>query len=194
LKIVFFIKSETIDLNNFSLKDPLGSSGRLDVIVRCALAALLNNYELEDNIEFWTFLDNYGTYIFKSSLFDQSTFPIGELKFMEYFIEILKGVDKESIVKNPLKEVIISNTDIMSAIENLKKEVFKEFILHESGNKITPQLFTDATKFLFIIGNQSGDFLDSKQILSSNIPRISLGEISYLSSSVIKLIKTELLD
>jgi len=194
LKIVFFIKSETVDLSKYSLKDPLGSSGRLDVIVRCALAALLNNYELEENMEFWAFLDNYGTFIFKSSLFDQSILPMGELKFMEYFVEILRGVDKESIVKNPLKEVIISNIDIMSAIDNLKKEGFKEFILHESGNKVSPQLFTDAAKFLFIIGNQSGDFLNSKQLLSSNIPRISLGDISYLSSSVIKLIKTEILD
>ena len=194
MKIVFFIKSETINLNVYSLKDPLGSSGRLDVIVRCALAALLHNYELEENVEFWTFLDNYGTYVFKSSLFDHSIFPVGELEFMDYFVEIIKGVEKDGKIKNPLKEVIVSNIDIMSAIENFKKEGFKAFILHENGDKVSQQLFTIDNKFLFIIGNQSGDFLESKQLLNSDIPRISLGEKSYLSSSVIKLIKTKLLD
>ena len=193
-KIVFFIKSETINLDNYTIKNPIASTGRLDVISRCILAALLNNFKLEKDFEFWAFLDNYGTYIFKSELFQEEDFPISELKFMDDFVKIIKDQKNEKSSKNPLDYIIISDIDIMDAIENLKKEGFSTFILHESGKHISPDLLNQNDKFLFILGNQTGEFLDSEKLINTKIPRVSLGTTqSYLASSVIKLIKFQLM-
>jgi len=193
-KIVFFIKSETINLDNYTIKNPIASTGRLDVISRCILAALLNNFKLEKDFEFWAFLDNYGTYIFKSELFQEGNFPKGELKFMDDFVKIIKGQKNDKSSNNPLDYIIISDIDIMDAIENLKKEGFSPFILHESGKHISPDLFDQNDKYLFILGNQTGEFLDSEKLINTGIPRVSLGTTqSYLASSVIKLIKFQLM-
>ncbi|TFF63532.1 MAG: tRNA (pseudouridine(54)-N(1))-methyltransferase TrmY, partial [Promethearchaeota archaeon] len=40
-KLIFFIKSESVNLKNYTIKDIPGSSGRLDVISRCLLSGLL---------------------------------------------------------------------------------------------------------------------------------------------------------
>ena len=195
MKAVFFIKSETINLSNYTLKDPIGSTGRLDVITRCALAVLLNNFKLEQNTEFWAFLDNYGTYIFKSELFQQETFPISELRFMDYFVEIIQGIDNENDIKNPLNKVIISGIDIFDAIEKIRKKEFQGYILHEEGTEFSQEKFEKDKKYFFIIGNQLGTFLDSKELKDTGIPRVSLGTPqSYLASSVIKLIKLQIID
>lgn len=195
MKAVFFIKSETINLSNYTLKDPIGSTGRLDVITRCALAVLLNNFKLEQNTEFWAFLDNYGTYIFKSELFQQETFPISELRFMDYFVEIIQGIDNENDIKNPLNEVIISGIDIFDAIEKIRKKEFQGYILHEKGTEFSQEKFEKDKKYFFIIGNQLGTFVDSKELKDTGIPRVSLGTTqSYLVSSVIKLIKLQIID
>lgn len=195
MKAVFFIKSETINLSNYTLKDPIGSTGRLDVITRCALAVLLNNFKLEQNTEFWAFLDNYGTYIFKSELFQQETFPISELRFMDYFANIIQNIDKGNNKKNPLNKVIISGIDIFDAIEKLQKKRFQAYILHEEGTEFSQEKFEKDKKYFFIIGNQLGNFLDSKELKDTGIPRVSLGTPqSYLASSVIKLIKFQIID
>lgn len=195
MKAVFFIKSETINLSNYTLKDPIGSTGRLDVITRCALAVLLNNFKLEQNTEFWAFLDNYGTYIFKSELFQQETFPISELRFMDYFVNIIQNIDKGNNTKNPLNKVIISGIDIFDAIEKLRKKGFQGYILHEEGTEFSQEKFEKDKKYFFIIGNQLGNFLDSRELKDTGIPRVSLGTPqSYLASSVIKLIKLQIID
>lgn len=195
MKAVFFIKSETINLSNYTLKDPIGSTGRLDVITRCALAVLLNNFKLEQNTEFWAFLDNYGTYIFKSELFQQKIFPISELRFMDYFANIIQSIDKGNNQRNPLNKVIISGIDIFDAIEKLRKKGFQGYILHEKGTEFSQEKFEKDKKYFFIIGNQLGNFLDSKELKDTGIPRVSLGTPqSYLASSVIKLIKLQIID
>jgi len=195
MKAVFFIKSETINLSNYTLKDPIGSTGRLDVITRCALAVLLNNFKLEQNTEFWAFLDNYGTYIFKSELFQQETFPISELRFMDYFADIIQNIDKGNNKKNPLNKVIISGIDIFDAIEKLQNKRFQAYILHEEGTELAQEKFEKDKKYFFIIGNQLGTFLDSQELKDTGIPRVSLGTPqSYLASSVIKLIKLQIFD
>ncbi len=47
MNLIFFIKSATVDLKNYTIKDIPGSSGRLDVISRCILAAILSNNNFE---------------------------------------------------------------------------------------------------------------------------------------------------
>jgi len=49
--LTFFIKSATVDISRYTIKDPLGSSGRLDVISRCILSALLRNDSFEKDVQ-----------------------------------------------------------------------------------------------------------------------------------------------
>ena len=69
MNLTFFIKSPTVNLNNYTIKDIPGSSGRLDVISRCILAAILSEGDFEVNVKIWVFLDNYGTYVFEEECF-----------------------------------------------------------------------------------------------------------------------------
>ncbi|GAH79548.1 unnamed protein product [marine sediment metagenome] len=45
---------------------------------------------------------------------------------------------------------------------------------------------------LFILGDQSGDLLDRKELKDMNLINLSLGDRSYLASSTIRLIKMHL--
>lgn len=191
MRIVYFIKSETINLEKFTLKDPLGSSGRLDVIVRCAIAALTKNFKLEENIEFWAFLDNYGTFIFKSDSFNEDTFPVSELKFMRYFVDVILDVRNDD--DNPLNKVEKSDLEILNAIKVKTESGYIPFILHENGSEISPKQFNNNSNYLFVIGNQTGYYIESSELKDAKIPMIKLGNTSYLASTVTKLIKIHLL-
>ncbi|MHA1487281.1 MAG: hypothetical protein ACTSSC_08925, partial [Promethearchaeota archaeon] len=70
MNLIFFIKSATVDIGRYTIKDIPGSSGRLDVISRCVLSALTISTNLEENIQIWVFLDKYGTFVFDSDLFN----------------------------------------------------------------------------------------------------------------------------
>ncbi|MFW9896782.1 MAG: hypothetical protein ACFFD7_13335, partial [Candidatus Thorarchaeota archaeon] len=85
MNLYFFIRSQTINLDNYTIRDIPGSSGRLDVISRCILAALLGKEGFERNIGIWVFLDNYGTYIFNSNL-NYEIFPKNELLLTDHFV------------------------------------------------------------------------------------------------------------
>jgi len=72
------------------------------------------------------------------------------------------------------------------------------FVLKEATAK--PQTFIDSLKkiteqknLVFVIGNQSEDFINSDTFLRLNLMELSLGSQSYLASSVIRLIKLILL-
>ena len=45
---------------------------------------------------------------------------------------------------------------------------------------------------LFILGDQSGDLLNNKELKKLNLTNLSLGNRSYLASSTIRLIKMHL--
>jgi len=90
MSLIFFIKSKTININNYTIKDIPGSSGRLDVISRCILSAILRNNDFERNIQIWVFLDRYGTFIFNPEFFNYEIFPKNELRFTDYFVKFLQ--------------------------------------------------------------------------------------------------------
>ena len=87
--LTFLIKSSTVSLTNYTIKDIPGSSGRLDVISRCILAALLNKDSFDLRINIWVFLDNYGTLVFDPHAFDYNTFPKNELRFSDCLVDLL---------------------------------------------------------------------------------------------------------
>jgi len=196
MNLVFFIRSKTVNLDNYTIKDIPGSTGRLDVISRCILASLLNKDKFDLSVKIWVFLDKYGTLIIDPNLFDYDNFPKNELRFTDNLVNLLLNKDSsQEIIYNPLKSIQISELSIIEAINQFKKYNFSQFILKEEGNdffKIRCDI-TEKSDVLFIIGSQDDEFLDSEDLLALKIPAISIGNSSYLASSVIRLLKLYIL-
>ncbi len=193
MKTIFCIKSSTVNLENYNIKDIQGTSGRLDVISRCVLSALTNDNKLEKNIQIWAFLDKYGTFVFDSNRFNNDTFPKNEILLTDYFVDFIKKGNKKYTV-NPLDSIKSSNLDIFEVIKNFVKKKFQIFVLNESGI-VFSRIFMDMSpkkNLLFIVGDQSGELINSKELKELNLTNLSLGNRSYLASSTIRLIKLNL--
>ncbi len=190
----FFIKSSTVDVSKYTIKDLVGSTGRLDVVVRCILSVLLKENEFEKDVQIWTFLDNYGTFIFDSEQLDYRSFPKNELLLADWFKKFIEGKDLEN-VKNPLNSVKRTEKDIIEAINDFIKIGYEVYILSESGQDFFSYMKEIQTKrkVLFVVGNQTGDFIASEELRDMNLPSLSFGAGSYLASSIIRLIKLYLL-
>ena len=192
---VFFIKSATVDISKYTIKDIPGSSGRLDVISRCILSALTLNNKLEKDVQIWVFLDKYGTFIFDSDLFNDELFPKNEILLTDFFVEFIKKTKKgEKLPETPLDSIKYSKLDIFDAIKNFVEKKYKIFALNENGKdfKDVFEEMNSKDNLLFILGDQSGDLLNNKELKKLNLVDISLGKRSYLASSTIRLIKMNL--
>ena len=196
MTIIFFIKSSSVDISNYNIKDLTGTTGRLDVIIRCILAALFNDDGFEKDLQIWVFLDNYGTYIFNTDLLDYNNFPKNELMLADYFVDLIQKKEQRlSVINNPLSSVKILKTDILDSLVQFQKLKYSIYVLMEGGEDFFNYLQEIQLKenVLFVVGSQIGDFINSRELLSMKFPEISLGTQSYLASSVIRLIKLYLL-
>ena len=195
MNLIFFIKSATVDISKYNIKDIPGSSGRLDVISRCILSALTLRNKLEKNIQLWVFLDKYGTFIFNSNSFNNERFPKNEILLTDFFVDFIKKKKKhENYLETPLDSIICSNLGIFDAIKNYAKKKYKTYVLNENGKdfkKVFEEL-SSKDDLLFILGDQSGDLLNNKELKKFNLVNLSLGSRSYLASSTIRLIKMNL--
>jgi len=196
MNLIFFIKSPTVNLENYTIKDIPGTSGRLDVISRCILAAILSKGDFEIKVQIWVFLENYGTFIFNPELLDYRNFPKTELMLTDYFVNfLLKPNLGEKPNYNPLNSIKTSNLNIIEAIKKFQKINYGIFALREDGNdffKLKSRI-QEQSDVLFVIGSQEDKFLNSKELLTLKIPTISIGNQSYLASSVIRLLKLHIL-
>ena len=84
---------------------------------------------------------------------------------------------------------------IIDLIKKFQKLNYSQFILKEDGKNFFEHSvdIKEKDNVVFIIGSQEDDFLDSKALLALNIPTISIGNQSYLASSVIRLLKLHLM-
>ncbi len=196
MKIIFFIKSETVDISNYTIKNIPGSSGRLDVISRCILAALLAKDRFEKNIQIWVFLDKYGTFLFNSETFNYEIFPKNEIYLTDCFVDFLRNNSSNAEIKtNPLNRIEKSNLNIIEAIKQFIKLGHRVFVLKEDGQDFLKlkKNIKDKDNIVFIIGSQEDKFLSSKELSTLKLPSLSIGKQSYLASSVIRLLKLHLL-
>ncbi len=195
MNLIYFIESATVDISKYTIKDIPGSSGRLDVISRCVLSALTLNYKLEKGVQIWIFLDKYGTFIFDADLFNDEAFPKNELLLTDFFVEFIKKTNKgEKYPETPLDSIKYSKLDIFDAITNFVEKKYKIYVLNENGMdfKEVFEELNSKDNLLFILGDQSGDLLNNKELKKLNLVDISLGNRSYLASSTIRLIKINL--
>lgn len=196
MKIIFFINSATVNLKNYTIKDIPGSSGRLDVISRCILSAILGRDSLEKNIQIWVFLDRYGTFIFNPEFLEYEIFPKNELLFTDYFVDLMQKYPiNENQHLNPLNSIRVSKMSITEAIKHFKKLNYNLYVLHEQGQDFFKLLSSikENENIVFILGSQEDEYINSKELLALKIPAMSIGNQSYLASSVIRLLKLHLL-
>ena len=193
MKIIFFINSKTVNLDKYNIKDIPGSSGRLDVISRCILAALMENDEFQEKVQVWAFLETYGTYIFNSEFFTYNYFPKNEINFTNYFVKFLQG--ERDLSLNLLSQVKKSEINLIEAINYFKDLNYALYILNEQGQNFFELLSSIKEKknIVFILGSQEDEYIYSKELSALKIPTISIGNQSYLASSVIRLLKLYLL-
>ena len=195
MNLVFFIKSSTVTISKYNIKDIPGTSGRLDVISRCILSAILNGNDLEKNVQIWIFLEKYGTFVFDSDLFTNESFPKNEILLTDFFVEFIKKTKKgEKYPETPLDSIKYSKLDIFDAIKNFVKKKYRIFVLNENGIdfRMVFEEMNSKDNLLFILGDQSGDLLNNKELKKFNLVNLSLGSRSYLASSTIRLIKMNL--
>lgn len=196
MNLIFFIKSTTVNIDNYTIKDIPGSSGRLDVISRCVLSAILSRDSFEKNIQIWVFLDRYGTFIFNPEFIDYEIFPKNELLFSDYFVKFLqKHSVNEEHPPNILNSIKVSKMRIIEAIMHFKTLNYKLYVLCEQGKDFFKLLSSikENENIVFILGSQEDEYITSKELLALKIPAISIGNQSYLASSVIRLLKLHLL-
>ena len=195
MNLIFFINSATVDIGKYTIKDIPGSSGRLDVISRCILSALTTGADLEENIQIWVFLDKYGTFVFDSDLFNDESFPKNEILLTDFFVEFIKKKKKgEQYPETPLDSIKYLKLDIFDAVKNFVEKKYKIYVLNEDGRdfKEVFEELNSKDNLLFILGDQSGDLLNDKELKKLNLVDVSLGNRSYLASSTIRLIKMNL--
>ena len=196
MKIIFFINSATVNLKNYTIKDIPGSSGRLDVISRCILSAILGKESFEKNIQIWIFLDRYGTFIFNPEFLEYEIFPKNELLFTDYFVDLMQKYPiNEDQHLNPLNSISSSKMSITEAIKHFTKLDYNIYVLCEQGKDFFKLLsnIKENENIVFILGSQEDEYINSKELLALKIPAISIGNQSYLASSVIRLLKLHLL-
>ncbi len=197
MTIIFFIKSKTANVDKYTIKDIPGSSGRLDVISRCILSAILSNDDFERIVQIWVFLDRYGTFIFNPAFFNYEIFPKNELLFTDYFARFLqKNKNTKDHSLNLLSSSIKdSEMNIIEAIIHFKQLNYKLYILNEQGQDFFKLIskIREEENTIFIIGSQEDEFIYSKELSALKLPMISIGNRSYLASSVIRLLKLHLL-
>ncbi|MFX1411577.1 MAG: hypothetical protein ACFFA6_14590 [Promethearchaeota archaeon] len=192
MQIIFFIKSATVNISKYTIKDIPGSSGRLDVISRCILAAILDRDHFEKKIQIWISLDKYGIFMFNPKFLIYEKFPKNEISLANYFTELIKKKNsKNEIIQNPLNSVKKSKLNAIQILKLLINLKYNIFILSETGDdffELLPEI-KSKKKAVFIIGSQTGEFINSKELLELNLPTLSLGKQSYLASSIIRLLK-----
>ena len=192
MSIIFFVKSASVDISKYTIKNLPGSSGRLDVISRCILAALLNKDRFERKVQIWIFLEKYRTFIFDSERLEYDILPKNELLLADFLVDLIQNTNSTiKLNDNPLSSVQTSKMDIFDALKQFKKLNYNIFVLSERGEDFFTCINELHSKdnMIFVIGSQSGEFISSKELSAMNFTIVSLGPQSYLASSVIRLIK-----
>ncbi|GAJ13589.1 unnamed protein product, partial [marine sediment metagenome] len=141
--------------------------------------------------------NNYCTYIFDSEQLIYESFPKTELLLTDYFVNLIK--ENNSNNNNDDKSYGLVKTSNISFIEALNQFInskYNIFILEENGEdlfKNIDKIRQKMNNIIFIVGNQSGEIINSKELRAMDLPSISFGTQSYLASSVIRLIKLHLI-
>lgn len=193
----FILKaSEAHTSSDFRIRDLPSSSGRLDVVCRCVIAALLYNSRVRTDTVFLVVMEG------KPNPPLCMRFDGREIKTLP-FSEIGLAVE----LKRVLGEHYESNKkyeDPHWAGVSVERKSFAELLhlnftrggiyyLHENGKDIRTVSFDLQHDILFVLGDQKGLTSEDEEMVDElQVERINVGPLSYLSSQVIAIVHDEL--
>ena len=182
-KRTFIVVSPTARTSpDFPLKGIAGSTGRLDVIARSILTIL----QLDENIR--------KSIVFKALLMGPPNPPI----VLEVYGSLVRGIYENEIkVIEAIRKVLagehvegfsIEKVSLKKLLENLLNTHERVYYLHENGEEILRSI-KPAKTIAFILGSHVDIPTEYEVIIDKmNIPRVSLGSISYLTSQCIIIV------
>jgi tRNA (pseudouridine54-N1)-methyltransferase len=170
---------------DFLLKDLPGSGKRIDVLCR-DLAACFSwgpKSWSKSDLEMIAVIANTKILTFNNP---QNQIPTGELEWA--------SVIRDSLRENPPNYVVVSDETLEDLIKRLNQaEDSKHWVLDEQGiNLFNIQAIHLGIQNSFVLGDHRGfDSQSESTLFQYNIPRISLGKKSYLSSHCLAAIISE---
>lgn len=190
MKVAFLLKASTAHTAaDFSLRQVASTSGRLDVVSRCLVAALSGD-------------DGFSEVIFCVVLEGPPKPPLA-LEFLRS--RQARRVQTETEASELLFRVLsaprgtppagiaVTRESFRSLLRRYRSAGFRPFYLHEEGQDIRDTPLSEDDCYLFILGDHIGLDSSSEKLLSSSvIPRVNVGPLSYLSSHCIVAVKDEL--
>jgi len=195
---IFLLKaSEARTSSDFNLRDLPSSSGRLDVVCRCAIASLLENEEIRDDTVFIATLEGQPNPPL-ALRFDGRTLkslPFSEIAIAEILRRMLGGRGRQ-VAEHTLGEGVYVEQRSFTETLNYELETCKPsklYYLREKGDDIRDLETNLDSNCIFVLGSNRGLTAEDEEILDRmNAQRISVGPLSYLSSQVITLVHDEL--
>ena len=172
---------------SWNIEDMPSSGGRMDLVARCVSASLWLSYTIRRDTEFIVILNG-------------APAPPIAIKFSG---EKLKNVspDERSVglwLKKVLAEKIFKEwREIYPGIFAAQKsfqEIIKEyknkkvFILHEKGEPVQEQKFSNEDNLVFVLGDNVGIPAKDEKFALRHGEKISLGKTSYVASACINVV------
>jgi tRNA (pseudouridine54-N1)-methyltransferase len=182
---------------DFNLRDLPSSSGRLDVVCRCAIASLLENELIRKDTIFLASLEGPPnpplTLRFDGGML--TNLPFSEIGVAKDLKRMLENLSRQS-TKNAHREGLdVERRSFIESVE-YQLEISKPsrlYYLHEGGSDIRDLDMDPDTSCIFALGSNKGLTAEDEKVLDRlDAQRISVGPISYLSSQVITLVHNEL--
>jgi tRNA (pseudouridine54-N1)-methyltransferase len=195
---LFLLKaSEARTSDDFSLKDLPSSSGRLDVVCRCAISSLLENEEIRHDTVFVAILEGPPNPPLTLILDGRTlrNLPFSEIGVAGILKTLLRKPGKESVEHTLGEGVRIEKRSFTETLCDVLEtdKPNKLYYLHEKGDDIRDLEMNLDYSSIFALGSNKGLTAEDESLLDQlGARKISVGPLSYLSSQVITLVHDEL--
>ncbi len=187
MKRSFLLKSATAHTApDFDLRQVASTSGRLDIISRCIIAAFTGPKGLRTDVRFAAVLEGppHPPLTLETSSDQLTELPRDEVKVAS---SIFNAMSSQSLVNG----FTLRRGSFEQVVRVLHRSKRRIFYLHEGGKDLESLRDRSFEEIGFILGDQIGLSAESEKLLDSmRVPRISIGPRSYLSSSCIIFINS----
>ncbi|MDI9645025.1 MAG: tRNA (pseudouridine(54)-N(1))-methyltransferase TrmY [Candidatus Verstraetearchaeota archaeon] len=179
----FILKaSEGRTAPDFSLKSLAGSGGRMDLVCRCIIGALLTPEGVDRECRLTVVLEGPPdpplSVRFEGAGMERA--PEGEVEAAEVLLAAMRGI--------PPKGVSASREGFGQVLRAHAREGFPLYYLHEAGEDFFSLVFGE--RAAFVLGDQKGiDPAGERMLDSLGARRVSLGPHPYLASHCITIVK-----
>ncbi len=175
---------------DFDLRQIASTSGRLDILCRCILAAFTGPKGLRADVDFTAILEGPPHPPLALTIHERA---LENLARDEETVAswIFRSLEAESSSGGEL--AAMRRMSFEKAVREVHASTASLFYLHENGEDLEETVIGSTGDVGFILGDQVGLDAGAEKFLDSlDIPRVSLGPRSYLSSSCIVFVNSYL--